>query len=175
MLELKQLSQEFQDNFGNLNADQMNFKPNSDTWSVAQVIDHLIAVNKSYFPLFEDIKSGTIKLPIIAKVGFLVNRLGQSILKSVEPTRKRKIKTFPVWEPTLSDFGPGVIDDFVRTQEILSDWIRQSEPWLAKNQVIYSPANRNIVYSLGKAFEIIVMHERRHLNQALEVKNLQAS
>ncbi len=175
ILELKQLSQEFQDSFGELNADQMNFKQNTEEWSIAQVVDHLIAVNKSYFPIFEDIKRGSLKLPLIARVGFVVRRLGNSILKSVEPSRKKKIKTFPVWEPTLSDFGPGVIDDFVRTQEDLSTWVTEMEPWMARNQVIYSPANRNIVYTLEKALEIIVTHEKRHLAQALEVKDLQAS
>ncbi len=33
-----------------------------------------------------------------------------------------------------------------------------------------SPANPNIVYTLEKAFEIIVMHEIRHLEQAKRVK-----
>jgi hypothetical protein len=36
--------------------------------------------------------------------------------------------------------------------------------------VISSPANRFIVYKIGRAFDIIVAHEERHLNQAKEVK-----
>ncbi|MFT5310656.1 MAG: hypothetical protein ACI8VL_001564, partial [Bacteroidia bacterium] len=33
-------------------------------------------------------------------------------------------------------------------------------------------ANRYIVYKLRKAIEIIVSHEERHLNQAMEAKSL---
>jgi hypothetical protein len=31
-----------------------------------------------------------------------------------------------------------------------------------------SPANRNMVYTLERAFDIIVVHERRHFQQAME-------
>jgi hypothetical protein len=38
--------------------------------------------------------------------------------------------------------------------------------------VISSPANKNIVYKLETAFDIIVSHEQRHLEQAKEILQL---
>jgi hypothetical protein len=35
--------------------------------------------------------------------------------------------------------------------------------------IISSPANKNIEYKLETAFDIIVAHEKRHLEQAREV------
>ena len=43
---------------------------------------------------------------------------------------------------------------------------------LANGVVISSPANKNIVYKLEVAFDIIVSHEQRHLEQAREVLQL---
>jgi hypothetical protein len=40
---------------------------------------------------------------------------------------------------------------------------------LEKGTVISSPANKYIVYKLETAFDIIVAHEERHLEQAKEV------
>jgi hypothetical protein len=42
-------------------------------------------------------------------------------------------------------------------------------PYLNGKTVIASPASKMIVYTLDTAFDIIVTHERRHLEQAREV------
>jgi len=40
---------------------------------------------------------------------------------------------------------------------------------LDKGTIISSPANKNIVYKLEMAFDIITTHEQRHFEQAKEV------
>ena len=57
-------------------------------------------------------------------------------------------------------------------QEVIKKLIQDNQPLLEKDVVIPSPANRYIVYKLRKAIEVIVAHEERHLNQAMEVKSL---
>lgn len=47
--------------------------------------------------------------------------------------------------------------------------IKNSEDLLVNGIVISSPANKNIVYKLETAFNIIVTHEQRHFEQAKEV------
>jgi hypothetical protein len=47
--------------------------------------------------------------------------------------------------------------------------IQSSSKLLEYKTVISSPANRNIVYKLETAFDIIVAHEFRHFEQAKEV------
>jgi hypothetical protein len=46
--------------------------------------------------------------------------------------------------------------------------MRRATPFVTKRTVISSPANRNILYTVDKAFDIILAHERRHFNQATE-------
>lgn len=43
---------------------------------------------------------------------------------------------------------------------------------IQQGAIISSPANRNIVYTLETAFDIIVAHEQRHLEQAREIKHM---
>lgn len=161
-----------QEEFQILSHDQLNWKPNADTWSIGQVIDHLIVINKTYFPILDQLKKGSYKLIWLGKVDFIVRFFGNFILGSVNPDRKKKMKTLPIWEPTQSDVDPDIISKFVEQQALLKESIQNSSALLENGAVISSPANRVIVYKLDRAFEIIVTHERRHLEQARELNRL---
>lgn len=50
--------------------------------------------------------------------------------------------------------------------------IEYAQGLIEKGVVISSPANRNIVYKLETAFDIIVSHEKRHIEQSKELLNL---
>ena len=160
---------EFQNLFGSLTNEELNWKPNPEAWSIAQNIDHLIIINQSYFPPLSDMRSGNYKLPFIASIGFLVSFFGKTILASVKPDRKKKIKTFPIWEPTTGNISNGILEKFSNHQTELKREIEASEELVKKKAIIASPANKNIVYKLETAFEIIVTHEQRHLEQSKEV------
>ena len=160
----------FKNEFSNLTNDQLNWKPNAESWSIAQVIEHLDVTSESYYPLVQAVRSGTYKLPFTGKMTFLVNFFGRFILKAVSPEAKSKIKTFPVWEPAKSNIGGDVMGKFVSEQEKLKKFITDSNDLLEKGVRISSPANRNIVYNLSDAFNIIVTHQKRHLEQARRIK-----
>ena len=89
--------------FGQLSIEQLNWKPNSKSWSIAQNMNHLIVMNNTYFPTIESIQKGTYKTPFLSKFDFIVSFFGNMILKSVQPNRKKKMKTFPIWEPLKSE------------------------------------------------------------------------
>ncbi len=168
-LQLDKITEYFVANFGSLSTEQLNWKPNSQTWSIAQNIDHLIIVNETYFHVLASLKQGTYKTPFLAKFGFMVSFLGKTILNAVKPDRKKKMKTFPVWEPTVSQVKDNILQQFEEHQNELKRQIEMSKELAEKGTIISSPANRNIVYKLETAFDIIVSHEQRHLEQAKEV------
>ena len=167
--QIDQNTSDFKAAFAQLSADQLNWKPNPDTWSIGQNIDHLIVINKTYFPVIAEVRAGTYKASWVAKIGFLVKFLGNMILKSVQPTTTRKIKTFPIWEPAKSNIPADILQKFEAHQQELKALISNSADLLDKGTVISSPANANIVYKLDRAFDIIVTHEQRHLQQAKQV------
>ena len=158
--------------FGSLTSEQLNWKPNSNTWSIAQNLDHLIVVNETYYPVLASLKTGTYKPPFVAKIGFMVSFLGKTVLKAVQPDRKKKMKTFPIWEPTTSNVNGDILKRFQDHQNELIQKIEGARELVEKRVVISSPANKNIVYKLETAFDIIVSHEQRHLEQAKEILQL---
>ncbi|MDW7694512.1 DinB family protein [Flammeovirgaceae bacterium SG7u.111] len=170
--QLDNTTQEFQQSFSALSGEELNWKPSPDTWSIAQNIDHLIVINQSYFSALSELRAGRYKLPFIAKFGFLVSYLGKFILNASKPDRKKKIKTFAIWEPANSQLPTDVLARFAAHQELLKREIEASAGLVAKGAVLCSPANQNIVYKLEAAFDIIVAHEQRHLAQAKEVLGL---
>ena len=155
--------------FGKLSNEQMNWKPNPNTWSIAQNLDHLIVVNETYYPILTSLKEGRYKAPFIAKIGFMVSFLGKTILKAVQPDRQKKMKTFSIWEPSKSHLDIDMLKRFENHQNELKQRIQDAEELVEQGTIISSPANRNIVYTLETAFDIIVSHEQRHLEQAKEV------
>jgi len=167
--ELDAITEQFLTSFGGYSSEQLNWKPNYQTWSIAQNIDHLIAVNESYYPVLVSLNEGTHKTPFIAKFGFMVSFLGKTILKAVNEDRKKKMKTFPIWEPTAGDLDGGILQRLEKHQTQLKRHMEASLDLINKGVVISSPANKNIVYTLEAAFDIIVSHERRHLEQAKQV------
>ena len=162
----------FTDRFDQLSETELNWKPNSDSWSIAQNIDHLITINSSYFNIFEDVRSGKSKVPFSGKIGFLNNLFAKLILTAVKPETTKKIKTFPSAEPSKSHINKDILTRFKAHQDVLKKHIELSADFLQRDTVISSPANKYIVYKLSAAFEIIVTHEFRHLNQATEVMRI---
>lgn len=172
MDQIDQTTQKFTRTFGELSHEELNWKPSPDAWSIAQNIEHLVLINESYFPIIESIREGSYSTPIISKIGFLVSFFGNFLLKAVDPARKNKVKTFPVWEPRESNVPAGILDRFVEHQSELKKVIAHSQDLVEQGVVISSPANKYIVYKLETAFEVLVTHEKRHFEQSKEVLQL---
>lgn len=168
--EIDQTTRDFRQEFGELDADMLNAKPSPDTWSIGQNIHHLIVINESYVPVLEKAHKGETEVPFWGKWPLVYNFFGNMILKASSTKRDRKMKTFAIWEPSQSNVPADIVQQFAKHQEELKSSMESAEPLLGKGITITSPANKNIIYTLDKAFEIIVTHERRHLEQAREVK-----
>ena len=170
--EIDKITGRFLNSFSLLSEEELNWKPSPEIWSIAQNIDHLIRVNESYFPVFSNLKHGSYNLPFIARFGFVVKFFGNFILKSVQPDNNKKTQTFPIWKPAESNFEKNILHRFEEHQVKLKENINMVADKIRENAVISSPANKNIVYKLETAFDIIVAHERRHLNQANKIYEL---
>ena len=156
--------------FGGLSAEQLNWKPAPKVWSVGQVLDHLVTVNRTYFGIMED--PASVSLPWTARIGFFPRFFGKFILDGVQPDRKRKVKTFPIWEATQSDVPADMVAQFSAHQSELLTHLDAVAPHLGKGLKVPSPASKVLVYYLDDALEILVTHEERHLEQARDLWSL---
>jgi hypothetical protein len=168
ILSIGENSKSFLRTFAELSTDQLNWKPDTRSWSIAQIIEHLILANESYYPAFEKIKAGRNTVPWVGKISFIPKAIGNMIAQSLKPETKRKTKTFKVWGPQ-SSFISDVLTRFERHHLTLIQELRLLEPYLKKGVIISSPANEYIVYTLDKAIEIMIVHEQRHFHQACDV------
>jgi len=159
----------FGEGFGKMTVGELNWKPSESGWSIAQVIEHIIVTNRSYFPIFDQVKKNTFKTPWIGKIPWIPELTGRMILSYVQPDRKKRSKTTGLWEPSRSQIKGDLLDRFKHHQQELLRWIRILSEYTDRDLVIHSPASKMIVYPLYMAIEIIVTHEERHLNQAREV------
>jgi len=157
------------DEFGRLNIEQLNWKPSPDRWSVAQCFDHLVTSNAAYFPIFESVINGQKKSRAIERFPLLPNLWGKLLIKSLDPKATRKLKAPGRFQPSSSDISGSIIEDFMKQQTKVAESIEAIGNLNPARIVITSPAASMITYSLMDAFRIIVVHEKRHFQQAQRV------
>lgn len=167
---LDAISDAIRSQYGDVPDELLNRRPAPDAWSIAQVLDHLQVINRSYYPLVEKYRHGRMDLPWLARFRFWSRQMGRLLLQSVDPSRRRKMKTFPIWEPAPDGLPPGAVARFLEHQEEFKAFLLSCRDLLEQGAIIHSPANRLISYSLADAFRILVTHEERHLKQAREVR-----
>lgn len=125
-------TQEFVEAFGKLTTEELNWKPNSKTWSIAQNIDHVILFNETYFSIIESLLKGTYKTPFLGRFKGLVSFFGKTVLKGVQPDQKKRMKTFPIWKPAKSEISVEILNQFKAHQIVLKSTIEKSKDLLEK-------------------------------------------
>lgn len=162
------IAAEAKSTFGRLSPTQLNWKPSAERWSVAQCFDHLLTSNQGYLPLIDGVLAG-IKPTFWQRMPVLPGLAGKLLIKSLDPKSTRKIKAPAKFQPSHSDINPSVIDDFADQQARIVEKMKATEHLDLENIIITSPVSAAITYSLMDAYRIIVVHERRHFEQARRV------
>lgn len=162
-MELTKITWQFENVLEEYDLTTLNLKPGPGKWSPMEIIHHLITVNASYFPIFDQIIDQNFKPPKLGKLPFYGKKMGELILSAMN--KNAKIKTFRSWEPIEKTHDNDLKVVFFNKQDQLSNYIQKLEPYLGQKLMIYSPANKWIVYPLDTAIEIILSHEKRHLSQ----------
>ena len=155
--------------FGSLTAAELNWKPGVDRWSIAQCLDHLFTGNRAFFPVFERVARGEKRNTLWESMPLLPHLFGQLLIKSLEPTSTRKLKAPKAIEPSNSDIDSEIVDRFLLQQTELANAYRSMEGKDLDRVKMTSPFLRIVTYSLRDACVMIVVHERRHLQQAERV------
>jgi DinB superfamily len=91
------------------------------------------------------------------------------LIKSLDPSSTRKVRAPKKFQPAQSDVPGTIIEDFVAQQNQIVETIKSTANLDLERIVITSPAASFVTYSLMDAYRIIVVHERRHFQQAQRV------
>jgi len=154
-----------EEKFFHLSSDELNRKPNPDSWSAAECFQHLIFTNGLYLTRFNDIlkaESGNGMDLINYKHSFW----GKLILYFVNPKTKMKSKTTSSFNPSQGKGDPDVVKKYLEQHDQLTKAISGMKNLDLKRLRMASPINSKIKYNLGDAIRILSLHDQRHIQQA---------
>lgn len=154
--------------FGPLSAEQVNWKPGPDGWSVGQCLEHLIKTNRGLFPTLESVARGRRRAGAWERWSPLSGFFGRFIARALEQDG-RKFKAPAGLSPSASGVAAGIVEEFAAHQAELARLVRAAAGADLKRTVVTSPVSGFVTYSLLDAYRIVVAHERRHLRQARRV------
>ena len=167
--EAQAIAEEAEKTFGHLSPEQLNWKPNTDRWSVAQCFDHLIVINRGYFPRIREIADGKYEPSIKERLPLLPRVFGSLILKAVQPQARRKFKADRRFQPATSKLGGDIIAKFKAHQGEVVQLMKKTNRLNLRRIIVTSPVASFAPYSLLDAYKILLAHERRHMAQAQRV------
>lgn len=162
--EIEKISKDVKQSFGQLSGEQINWKPNAESWSVGQCFEHLIKSNELYFTDFERIAKIERKNSFLESWSPLSGFFGKFIANSLKKDLQ-KVKTIPQAVPP-SKIESNIIEQFSEHQANLIEKINKMQNADWKRTKLTSPFLKVATYNLYDTFQIIIEHEKRHSRQA---------
>ena len=164
---LDDVTRDARDTFGRLDAAQLNWRPDSTAWSVAQCFEHLLTANRLMATAARDALSRPPGL--WQRVPGLPGFFGRVLVQSQSPQTTRKARTSAKATPSASAIAADVIERFVADHRQRSDWIRSLDPETAARTIMLSPFISIITYGVLDGCRLMAAHDRRHFEQARRV------
>jgi len=152
-----------------LTREQLNWQPAPGSWSVGQCLEHLCATNDCYLAPIREALAGR---PEISVEEIHPGWFARWFLRSfVEPTAGGKRAQAPAKIQPASQVELSVLDHFLASNEALREVISQAQRKDVNRIRFKNPFVPGLRFSVGTGFEILVLHERRHLLQAERARN----
>ena len=154
--------------FGGFSAEQTNWRPTADSWSIGQCFEHLILTNDQISAAVKSVADGSHRNSFWENWSPFTSFLGKFLTGSM----KRDDKKFKVPSPAIappSDVDPAIVAKFVANNSGLIELFERLNGADLDKTVITSPFMALMTYKLRDGMTIIVEHEKRHFRQAERV------
>ena len=143
---------------------QLGWRPPDGGWSIAQVLEHLIISDSLYYPelraLVQTGKRGSSEWKPTITGGF--------IARALLPTSTRKTPAPQVFRP--AEPRANVVEEYIKVREELLQLMESAKGIDLRRNKVTSPVSKLIRINLGDAFQILVVHTQRHLQQIARVR-----
>lgn len=158
---LKQTQSELMVAIKDLSEDQLNYKPNEESWSIAETMEHIAISEKNIFGIVEMTLTTE---PDASKRSEV--KMSDEQLLGIITSRDQKVKTRPEFEPTNS-FGSyeGSVEAFKVQRKSNLVFVKKTKEDLR---------NRYFDFPFGKvdSYQVILFmsgHTQRHMKQIVEI------
>lgn len=166
--ELRNIAEDARTSFGSLSGEQLNWKPASESWSVAQCLDHLIKTNEQFYPEFEKLASGTRKNTFWQNFSPFTGMGGRFLVNAVmNDSKKVKAPSKTIVPP--SDIADDIVERFAANIGEVVEKIERCSSADLRKTVVSSPFLAVMTYTLHDAYTVVVEHSKRHIRQAKRV------
>ena len=161
------LTQETKNNFFTQSEELLNWKERPDVWSVLECFEHLNRYSEYYLPAIQKaIEAGTFDL-MNEHRDFTHTWIGRLSIKAMSPDNVKKQKTFKRMNPVFGSTSRNVLGRFIRHQETLEKLIDSAQEVNVVRTTIPVEFFKLLKMNVGEAFEFVIVHEQRHVIQAL--------
>ncbi|HLJ85515.1 MAG TPA: DinB family protein [Candidatus Angelobacter sp.] len=147
-----------------LSEEQLNWQPAPGKWSVGQCLEHLCITNEAYLPAI----SAALKQKPDAPVETIVPGWfgGWFIRSFIEPSPQTKRAPAPSKIRPTARVGLSVLERFLSNNRSCREVVLAAQRKDVNRIRFWNPIIKGIRFTVGTGLEIIVGHERRHLQQA---------
>lgn len=153
-----------------LDEEQLNWRPDERSWSIAQCIDHLNVSNRVYrVPMLQAIEEARRK-GSIRKGPIRPGVFGRWFVATLEPPPRRKLPAPRKIVPAARMGKAELIEEWRRAQAELDAILRDAAGIDLNGTRFVNPFISLIRFTVGTGFQVIAAHERRHLWQAKQVR-----
>jgi hypothetical protein len=152
-----------------LNDLQFNWRPSSNSWSIAECIDHLVVTGRLsianiYYSISEARSRG-----LLSPGPFRYSAIEKFFVRAMEPTSKIKFRAPKAYVPSPDHTCAELTTSFIKLQDEFLLCLKESNGIDLSRVKVSNPVSKWIRFSLGQEFALNTAHERRHLWQARRI------
>jgi hypothetical protein len=145
---------------------KLNDRPNPETWSALQCIDHLNQYGNYYIPQMETaMQNSDVKPNFYFGPGFI----GNMFAKAMHPTLGANKMQAPADKvPSSSDLNKNIINTFIEQQKSYLEVLKTAEGKNLNKVKIKVTISKWVKLKLGDALRVTIFHNERHIRQAIK-------
>lgn len=155
--------------FKPLSIDQLNWKASPEKWSILECLEHLNMYSRFYN---EQTKIAIQNLTKEKVADFSHAWMGKKFLAMVDPKNTKPQKALAKFIPTTSTLSIKTLTEFLQHQEELLQLLTDAKEVNINKKKVPVEFLRLLKMKIGDALAFIVVHQQRHVQQALRVKEM---
>ncbi|HEY0654892.1 MAG TPA: DinB family protein [Chryseosolibacter sp.] len=159
--------------FAGLPDDQLNAKPGPGRWSILECFEHLNLYNQYYLTALENALSKSSAAAYNQDMKY--TWIGKKSIAMMNPSNKKKQKTFRKMVPSTSRLTRDVLATFLNDQQRILQLIDRSFSVNATRSVVPVEFFKLLKMNITETLEFVIVHEQRHVLQAENVLKLNTS
>lgn len=169
--QVQQQIQTVQQELAPLEQKTLNFKPAPESWSILECLEHLNRYSRYYNEKLS--KALAKQTGEVKEKPFSQTWIGKKSLAMMDPAGNKKHKTVKHMNPNNSLLSKSTLTEFQQHLGRLNQLLQQARHADLNRKAIPVEFFKLLKMNIGETFQFIIIHQERHIGQALRVRHLQ--